>query len=77
MINKAGEEIEPGRWYNFGGNVSVRVQRNNRLSIRLDTTGEIAYPAGPASRDSLSSALYYGETPESYAYFAFGEDFKP
>lgn len=76
LRTKDGKPIALGVWHNYGGNTSYRASKHGangvRYSIRLDTTGEVVWPAGPASRDSLMMAMYYERPAHGYATFCFG-----
>lgn len=69
---KGGVEREYGRWYNFGGNVSWASTSPNSYRIRLDTTGEVHWPTGPAGKDACMMALYRGRDYEGFAAYCFG-----
>lgn len=77
FTNAKGESLIYGEWYNYGGNVSVRRISPNGYRLRLDPTGEVIVPAGPAAQDSLAASLHYSRTPESYSYYNFGDAFIP
>lgn len=76
FTNKDGEELVSGRWYNFGGNVSIGFTGKVRKSfrMRLDTTGETARVSRwtPAAYDAVSNGLFLGRTPWGYAIHCFG-----
>lgn len=74
MKNKFGEELQPGKWYNFGGNVSWRITGTKRESFaaRTDADGAIHKPSGPASRDAIRAALYYRAPSIGYGAYIGG-----
>jgi hypothetical protein len=79
--NREGRTLQPGTWYNFGGNISLMLfakRKNSKrwsYAMRCDTTGEITHTKGPASEDAVSMGLYRSATPVGYASFCFGRDF--
>lgn len=73
MKNATGQELEPGTWYAFGGNVEWRYTGSKRItySARVDK-GQPHKASGPASRDAINAALYYGKPSKGYASFIGG-----
>lgn len=73
ITTRSGRELARGVWHNFGGPCSYRVaSRRNKYSMRLDKTGEIAHPAGPAGRDAIAMALYRETRVPGYEHYCFG-----
>lgn len=65
--------LERGVWHNFGGPCSYRVApKRDSYSIRLDNTGEIVKPGGPAGQDALGMAMFMEGRAETYERYAFG-----
>ena len=72
---KSGKLLERGAWHNFGGPCSYRVApKRNSYSIRLDATGEVVRPGGPAGQDALMMAMYREERAQGYEHYAFGKE---
>ena len=74
--NKAGQELEPGKWYNFGGKVSWRFipwgRHGKRFQVRHDEKERVVTAGGPAARDAIEGALYRSADCLGYAAYCFG-----
>lgn len=82
--NSAGHLIPPNVWQDFPARPwQIRCQGNGRYQMRLKgDDSSITGPSGPAGRDDLMMALFYGgeigaKRAQGFAYFAFGREAAP